>query len=86
MWIEFVKGHLLGLILFVFWVEFGPNMGGILVRVDPENEKRLNVAGFVHFCFSPFWTPELWKLSFWDLNFVVVTSLMGISNAYLEMF
>ena len=82
---DFFKGQLFGLTLFAFWIEFGPKMGGILIRRDPENQKRLNLPGFFHFCCSPFWTPGLWKLSLWDLNSVIVTSSTGLLNAYFHL-
>ena len=71
----YLQGLVLSWVIFLFYLELNPKIGGIFFRPDSTGEMRFRLGGVVPMLYYPFQSINFWYPWNWDLNFLVFTNL-----------
>ena len=71
------QGALLGLVLFILYLEVSPKLGNIWFRYSSEGVRTIQPDSLAHFLSYPFKNKLFWKPENWDLNFLAVSGMVG---------
>jgi len=69
-WKFYLEGLIFSFLTYLFYVEFGPGMGGILLRPNEKGESKFRLTGIMPLLRHPFENIALWSPANWDLNFI----------------
>lgn len=69
----YIQGLVLSLVIYLFYLELNPGIGGIFMRPDSTGHTKFRLGGVVPILKYPFQSVEFWKPKNWDLNFLIFT-------------
>jgi len=72
---SYVQGLILSFIAYGIYLEMSPTMGGIFIRLGPDNRKHFNLGGILPMLKYPFQSFNFWRPDYWDLNFIIFTQV-----------
>ena len=78
------QGTILGLILFILYLELSPKLGNVWYRYTSNGNRELQPKSLLHFLCYPFRDTLFWRPENWDLNFIVVSGFTGILWTSIE--
>ena len=77
-------------ILFSLYVEFHPSMGGIWIRPDSNNIKRIHLSSLFNLMISPLTKKYFWNYSLLSINYIFILILtfttLYLKDSYFHMF
>ena len=74
----YLQGLLLSILIFFFYLELSPQLGGIFYRPDSDGVTKFNFKGVFPMLTHPFKSFDFWYPRNWDLNFIVFTQIGAI--------
>ena len=73
------QGYVVGLLVFILYLEVSPSLGGIWFRKNNKGVRKMNFLGLFHYLTAPFYDKQLWDPKIWDVNVIIFTSVFTIS-------
>jgi len=67
-------GLLISIVMYGFYLELNPRIGGIFRRPDANGQTRFNLRGILPVLKYTFTSVSFWKPSDWDLNIILFTN------------
>jgi hypothetical protein len=63
-------------ILWLFYLELSPRIGGIVFRPNSDGNLVFSTNSIINITFYPFKNYSLWYPTFWDLNIFIILLLI----------
>lgn len=82
----YLQGILISGMIFFFYLELSPQIGGIFYRPDSEGLTKFNIMGVVPMLLHPFKSFDFWYPRNWDLNFIVFTQMGALIYVLLKSY
>ena len=80
----YLQGIFLSGMIFFFYLELSPQIGGIFYRPDSTGETKFNITGVIPMLLHPFKSFDFWHPRNWDLNFIVFTQIGALVYVILK--
>ena len=82
----YLQGLLLSFVIYLFYIELNPKMGGIFFRPDSTGTFKFNFWGAGPMLSYPFKSFNFWRLENWDLNWLVFSNIGAILYTLLKYY
>jgi hypothetical protein len=61
----------ISIIVFAFYVQFSPQIGGIWLRPNENGQTSFSLSSLFNLISSPLKYKEFWNINMWDVNYFV---------------
>lgn len=82
----YIQGLIISFIIYLFYIELNPGIGGIFIRPDSKGSFRFRISGVFPMLKYPFTSLNFWKPANWDMNFIVFTGFGATLYTGLKYF
>lgn len=82
----YAQGSALSLVIFLFYLELNPAIGGIFLRPDSLGKTKFRLQGIIPVLKYPFQSWDFWKPCNWDLNFIMFTGIGSMIYTILKYY
>tara|TARA_R100001163_G_C5068020_1_gene207713 strand:+ start:5876 stop:6232 length:357 start_codon:yes stop_codon:yes gene_type:complete len=82
----YFQGLLLSFIIYLFYIELNPKMGGIFFRPDSTGTFKFNFLGAGPMLSYPFKSLNFWNPNNWDLNWIVFSNIGAVLYTLLKYY
>ena len=75
---------IISIFIWILYLEINPNIGGIWIRPDSNNNKKILLGNIVNFIKNTLHLREMWTINFLDVNFITANLILIIILTIIE--